>query len=160
MRLALAVVVVLASGAGCIQQTYSDPPPTSGGGWGVGPGGTGGDTGYGCHADSDCGADVCARDGECLPASEVRTVHVTWTINDQPAGTATCATVPDLDLTFYDAANEQFGFSPVPCAEGKFTVDKLPTWYEAVELARAGDYGGGSTAAFAEDGTALVNLVY
>ena len=34
-----------------------------------------------CEADSQCGDDICARDGECAPASEVRQVKITWTIN-------------------------------------------------------------------------------
>ena len=154
MRIALALLL-----AGCIQQTYSDPPPGPGG-WGTGPGGTGGDTSFGCHADSDCGTDVCARNGQCLPASDVRTVHVTWTMSGEPAGTATCGASPDLDLTFF-TSSDQFGFSPVPCAEGKFTVDKLPSWYESVELSRTGDYGsGGASGVFATDGTAALDLIY
>jgi hypothetical protein len=158
MRLALAALLLL---AGCLQETYSDPPPPSGGGgWGTGPGGTGGDTSYGCHQDSECGGDVCARDGECMPADDVVTVHVTWTINDQPASAQTCDVAPDLDLTFFGSSGDEFGFSPVPCAEGKFTVDKLPLWYGSVQLTRAGDYGsGGGTSAFV-DGTAAINLVY
>jgi hypothetical protein len=158
MRLALLVVVV--GLAGCLQQTFSDPPPSGSGGWGTGPGGTGGDTSYGCHKDADCGTDVCARNGSCLPASSVVTVHVTWTVNDQPAGAQTCQVAPDLDLSFFASSGDEFGFAPVPCAEGKFTVDKLPSWYESVQLSRSGDYGtGGGSAAFT-DGTASINLVY
>lgn len=158
MRLALGIALLL---AGCIQQTYSDPPPTGGnGGWGTGPGGTGGSTSFGCHADTECGGDVCARNGECLPASDVRTVHVMWTVNSAPAGTTTCTNSPDLDLTFF-TSSDQFGFSPVPCVEGKFTVDKLPSWYGSVELSRTGDYGsGGASGVFASDGTATLDIVY
>jgi hypothetical protein len=156
MRIALAALLL----AGCIQQTYSDPPPSSGGGWGTGPGGTGGNSSFGCHADSECGTDVCARDGECLNPNDVRTVHVMWTMTGQPAGTATCMSSPDLDLTFF-TSNEQFGFSPVPCVEGKFTVDKLPSWFQSVELSRTGDYGSsGASGVFASDGTATLDLSY
>jgi hypothetical protein len=157
MRLALVLVF-----AGCIQQTYSDPPPSSSGGWGTGPGGTGGDTSYGCHQDSECGSEVCARNGSCEPADSVKTVHVSWTMNDQPASQQTCAFAQDLDISFIaSATGDEFGFSPVPCVEGKFTVDKLPVWYGTVQLSRAGDYGtGGATTDFAADNTASVNLVY
>jgi hypothetical protein len=159
MRLALGIALLL---TGCLEQTYSDPPPSAGdgGGWGTGPGGTGGDTSFGCHQDADCGTSVCARDGECLPSSDVRTVHVLWTITGEPAGTATCASSPDLDLTFF-TSSDQFGFSPVPCVEGKFTIDKLPSWYESVELSRVGDYGsGGASGVFGQDGTATLDLTY
>jgi hypothetical protein len=157
MRLALALVVL----AGCIQETYSDPP-TSGGGWGTGPGGTGGHTSFGCHVDSDCGADVCARNGSCVTPDSVKTVHVSWTMNGQPASEQTCAFAPHLDISFYaSSTGDEFGFSPVPCAEGKFTVDKLPVWYVTVQLSRTGDQGtGGATTDFAADNTASVDLVY
>lgn len=146
---------------GCLQQTYSDPPPSgSSGGWGTGPGGTGGDTSYGCHKDDECGGDVCARDGECMPADDVVTVHVTWTVNGQAASTDSCASTPNLDLTFFGSQGDEFGFAPVPCVEGKFTVDKLPIWYGSVQLSRSGDYGtGGGTSEFI-DGTAAIDLEY
>src|SRR4051794_28876156 len=51
----------------------------------------GDDTTLGCTEDSQCGGRVCARTGECLDATEVRTVHVTWTVSGQPANNATCA---------------------------------------------------------------------
>lgn len=157
MRLALALPLLLAA---CIQQTSQDPGSDPG--WGTGPGGTGGNAGFGCHQDSDCGTTaVCARDGECLSPSDVRTIHVTWTLSTQPASTATCSASPHLDLTFLDSAQDQFGFSPVPCVEGKFTIDKLPTWYSTVELSRTGDYGnGGATASFDASGTAALDLGY
>src|SRR4051794_32585580 len=154
MRLALLPLLCSA----CIQQTFPDPGPDTGGdpngGWGTGPGGTGGNTSFGCGGDAECGTgNVCARDGECLPSSEVRTVHVAWTVSGTAASADTCLGAPHLDLTFSDAQQEQFGFSPVPCAEGKFTVDKLPSWYTTVGLARTGDYGGGTSASFDADGT-------
>jgi hypothetical protein len=154
MRLALVLVV-----AGCMQQTYSDPPPQPGGGWGTGPGGTGGSESFGCHADSACGINVCARDGECVPATEVRTVHVLWTVSGQPAGTMTCGNAPDLELTFLDSS-DAFGFSPVPCVEGKFTVDKLPAWYESVQLSPTYDSATGASGEFGSDGNVQLDLVY
>ena len=112
MRVALAAVVVCL--AGC--------PMTSTN--------TSGD----CKTDSQCGGGVCARSGECLAASEVRSVVVKWTVKGEPASTATC-THPDLYVQF-DGSDygDTLGFAPVPCREGTFSVDKLPKRYLQVEL--------------------------
>jgi hypothetical protein len=48
----------------------------------------------------------------------------------------------------------------VPCKLGRFTVDKLPTRYTTVTLARAGDYYGGASATFDSSGNALLDLQY
>lgn len=159
MRIALALMLF----AGCIQPAQPDPGPGPGPdpGWGTGPGGTGGQTGSWCHADTDCGGGyVCARDGECLTSSQVRVIHVTWTLQSAAADSMTCGASPNLDITFFDTSGSQFGFSPVPCVEGKFTIDKLPTWYTTVQLARTGDYNGGASGTFASDGTVALDLSY
>src|SRR5689334_1422886 len=80
-----------------------------------------------CDVDRDCsGGDVCTRTGSCQPASQVRAVHVNWTVKGGPASEAACAPSPDLQINFgVNAENAVFGFSPVPCVQGKFTVDKL-----------------------------------
>jgi hypothetical protein len=90
----------------------------------------------GCELDSDCGGDVCARDGSCLPAAYVHLVKIRWTISGQPASATTCAATPDLYVNFYNSI-ESFGFAPVPCVQGQFVVDKLPTSYNQVELGAA-----------------------
>ena len=158
MRIALALVLF----AGCIQPA-PDPGPQPGpdpGGWGTGPGGTGGDTGFGCHVDTDCGGGyVCARDGECLTAADVRTIHVTWTVNGSAADATSCTTSPHLDITFSDASQEQFGFSPVPCAEGKFTIDKLPSRFTYVALGPTGT-GNVTSGVFGSDGTVALDLSF
>ena len=88
-----------------------------------------------CNVDSDCGGDVCARDGECDAASDIRGVKVTWTINGQPASATTCATTPDFYLEFYDTTyGYNFGYSPVPCMQGQFFIDKIPRRYTEVAL--------------------------
>jgi hypothetical protein len=91
---------------------------------------------HGCRVDRDCsGGGVCTRTGSCQPASQVFAVHVNWTVKGAPASEETCAPSPDLQINFgVDEANALFGFSPVPCVEGKFTVDKLPTNYTTVRL--------------------------
>lgn len=139
MRIVLVALLAVGCLQGCLQDpgsdpTWTNPPPT--------PSGGGGGFGYACHQDAECGTgDVCARDGECLPSDEVRVAHVTWTVNGQAADTATCGDDANLELDFYSGA-DSYGYAPVPCVEGKFTVDKLPVWYSSVELSRAGDQGG------------------
>jgi hypothetical protein len=73
-----------------------------------------------------------------MSSSNVRAVHVTWTINGSAADATSCASSPDLDIYFYTAhEGSNWGYAPVPCREGRFTVDKLPTWFDEVELAGA-----------------------
>lgn len=110
-------------------------------GWGEGSGGGGGATDGWCEMDSDCAgtgsADVCARDGECLPSSQIWTIHVNWTIAGQPASATTCTSDFELSFLVNDPSQPygpEFGFAPVPCAEGRFTIDKMPTDYEYVIL--------------------------
>ncbi|CAN5497850.1 hypothetical protein BH11MYX1_BH11MYX1_37380 [soil metagenome] len=154
--------LVLGLVGGCI--TPSGGPTGDGGGysngWGSGYGGSGGSTGYGCHADSDCGGLVCARTGACLSATEVRVIHVSWTVNAEVASAATCVKAPDLELTFGANTDGPFGFAPVPCVEGKFTVDKMPIAYKTVQLEREYDYAGGTSGTFDSTGSALLDLAY
>ena len=168
MRLWPLVLTVL---GGCVTQSYSGDdqyyPPEGDPGWGSGQGGSGGTSGYGCHMDSECGtgmgpnAPVCARDGQCYLASQVRIIHVNWTVRQQAASATTCSVAPNLDITFMDVQQTQFGFSPVPCVEGRFTIDKLPTTYTTVNLERAGDYNGGATGTFdPATGVATLDLPY
>jgi hypothetical protein len=137
--------LVLGLVGGCITQTSG--PPYGGGdpggydggdGWGTGTGGTGGPISYGCSSDATCGTGyVCARDGECLSSTDVRIIHVSWTVNGQPATATSCSSHPGLDITFASSsadAYDTFGFAPVPCMEGKFTVDKMPKRFVEVAL--------------------------
>ena len=159
MRIALAALLL----TGCIIEPPNDPGPVGGSdpGWGSGWGGSGGTGGYGCQSDGACGSGyVCARNGECTTAANVRIVHATWTMHDQIPTDATCSSAPKLDITFQTSGGEDFGFSPVPCNAGKYTIDKLPTRYTSVTLARAGDYYGGASAAFDATGNAALNLPY
>jgi hypothetical protein len=167
--------LVLGLMGGCLTQVSQPPnsgddyyPPNGGGGddggWGSGEGGTGGSSGYGCHADTDCGGTyVCARDGECLTKDSVRVIHVVWTLDQQAASATSCATAPTpLELSFADQfGGSTFGFAPVPCVEGKFTIDKMPTIYTDVALGP--EYGagtGGATGKFDATGTATLDLPY
>jgi hypothetical protein len=90
-----------------------------------------------CAVDADCGGDVCARDGECAAASDIRGVKVTWTLNGQTANATTCASSPDFFLEFYNSSNGyDFGYEPVPCMQGQFFIDKIPREYTEVGLSQ------------------------
>jgi hypothetical protein len=95
-----------------------------------------------CEVDNDCGGDLaCARNGECLPASEVRPVRVTWTIRGMTASSYTCAGTPDFYLLFGGTQpNDFYGYEPVPCDAGLFTVDKLPRRLVSVEIGVRGGF--------------------
>jgi hypothetical protein len=111
-----------------------------------------------CALDVDCeGGDVCARDHSCLPASEVRAVRASWTINGVPASAEVCGEA-DLYIEFTaDDRDDRVQFQPVPCFAGQFSVDKLPSRMDRVEL---GTLGGGDrdTATFDAEGNAQLDL--
>ena len=107
--------------------------------------------------DSDCGSDICARDGECLPADQVRSVKLTWTIRGMPASATTCASNPDFYIQFDGpSVDDTFGYAPVPCMEGQFTIDRLPTRFGAAEMGVEGQYS--AYAVIQPDGTAAFDL--
>jgi hypothetical protein len=154
MRVVLAVCLL----AGCVGPESYPPDDT---GWGSGYGGQGGYSDYGCTSDSECGTGlVCARTHECLQAGEVHTVRTTWTLRGQPASQQTCAGAPNLAITFTTPSQDLFGFAPVPCRAGKFTVDKLPFRYSAVMLSREDEYDTGYPDGFDADGNASIDLPY
>jgi hypothetical protein len=88
-----------------------------------------------CTDDSQCPGEICARDGLCTDASGVRQVTVTWTVHGAPADPVSCASAPDLLLEFDGPRiDEQLGFAPVPCRQGRFNIDRLPVGYLEVEI--------------------------
>src|SRR5512140_1252468 len=119
------LVMLLAGSWGCIVRGRSSGDDS--GGWSFPDGTLEGK----CQSDSACsGGDVCARSGACLPPSQVHPVHVTWTLRGMPADRTTCGATLDLQIGFgMDAGIDVLQYAPVPCIEGKFTVDKLPNWY-------------------------------
>ena len=127
MRFAFCALVL----AGCMQQ---DPQPYPG----PGPIDTGG-----CTDDSQCGGLSCARDGQCVSSSQLYTAHITWTVKTATADATSCANSPSLDLDF-SGGGGGFGFAPVPCMEGKFSIDRLETWFTGVHLYPDGDPGNGA----------------
>lgn len=113
-----------------------------------------------CQTDLDCSSgQVCARDGECLAPSQVRSVKVTWTVRGMAASATTCATIPDLFVQFANGAvyRDTFGFEPVPCDAGQFPIDKLPVRFDQVEVGVDGLF---SNLAYIDDatGTAMIDL--
>lgn len=152
MRLATAAVLLLGSmGWGCM-----DSQPPDQGGWTLPP--DPGPTGEYCETDSQCGTQVCARDGSCQDPSNLYTVHVTWTISGQPASATSCTNAGDLQIEF--DGYETFGFAPVPCAEGKFSVDKLPLQYTRVDLSRENGNDAGASGDIPMTGTVALDLPY
>ncbi len=159
MRTALLALVLV----GCVPQSSSYPPdpgpyyPPQGGG-----GGGGGSATYGCTSDTQCGTgEVCARDSECLPSGDVYAVHVTWTLQGQMANSTTCASSPDLELDFTSTTAGWWGYAPVPCVEGKFSIDKLPIWYTTVQLGLEYNTAGGASGTIdMQTGTVAVDLPY
>jgi hypothetical protein len=115
-------------------------------------------TGSDCQIDDDCGGnDVCARNSECVAPSDVRAVRVTWTIRGMPASAATCAATPSFYVMFSSPQrSDTYGYEPVPCAAGLFTVDKLPKRFNAVEIGI--DHGYSEAAAFDSQGNASFDL--
>lgn len=110
-----------------------------------------------CATDSDCDGTVCARDNTCRGADEVRGVTVTWTIDGMAASEPLCAG-NELYVEFDDLSTGQtLGFEPVPCASGKFFVDKLPYDYTTIEVGPIGR-GLSKTAPIDSQGAASVDL--
>jgi hypothetical protein len=84
-------------------------------------------------------------------------VKTQWTINGAAASGAACGD-HNLFIEFRgDSRDDTLGFSPVPCANGQFVVDKLPLRFGSVEL---GVEGGGDVqlAGFDADGVAMLDL--
>ena len=144
--------VLVALLVGCMPRSDPQPDPP---GWSD-PGGTV----DGCTDTSCFGGNVCARDGSCVDPSQIRAVHVTWTLMGQPASATSCANAPNLVIHFVEGTDGQWvGYSPVPCNEGKFTVDRLPTWFTRVTLKK--DSSGSSQASGIDTmGNATIDLPY
>jgi hypothetical protein len=139
--------LLLTLGACFTQPTYEDD------GW-TDPNG---DPLGGCRKDTECpGGTVCARDGSCFAPGDVLTVHVNWTVNGMPASVETCGPAQDLSIDFSAGDFNGFGFAPVPCRAGKFTIDKLPYVYNRVQLSSNSGGAGG----FFVDGMVTLDLKF
>jgi hypothetical protein len=87
-----------------------------------------------CGNDDDCAPDVCSIVQTCQPASKVETVHVTWTVNGQPASASSCASLPNITLVFSDARPDPSYYAPVQCADGVLSASKVPTYLTTVTM--------------------------
>jgi hypothetical protein len=88
-----------------------------------------------CSDDAPCpSGEACSRLGQCYPPEQLRYVSVNWTMNGMPASADTCASLPTFTLALSDAGAAPLAWAPVPCAEGKFTVDKMPIWYDTAAI--------------------------
>jgi hypothetical protein len=113
-----------------------DDPPVFDPGRGPGRGPSNSCSG-GCPSDR-----VCARTGMCLPLDQVRAIHVSWTVSGQPASQTSCASSPDLLIELTSSIGvARLAYAPVPCVEGKFSVDKSPISIDQASLIR--ELGGG-----------------
>jgi hypothetical protein len=111
-----------------------------------------------CSTDQCGGGDVCARNDECLPPSEVRTVHVSWTIRGVAASPTNCSRTPSFYVLFGSfQQNDTYGYEPVPCEAGLFTIDKLPKRYTSVQIGVDGGFS--QDGAFDAQGVASFNLM-
>lgn len=95
-----------------------------------------------CQRDSQCGDDICARSGDCLPRTALREITVHWTVNGAAPDATSCAAHPNLYLQFESADyGDTFRVVSVPCKDGNYTVDRLPKRYVQVELGFQGGTG-------------------
>lgn len=107
---------------------------------------------YDCDRDVECSiGEVCARTHECLGASAVRAVRVSWTLAGQTDVVAACesAGLASLTITYSAPDGSTLAFAPVACALGLYMIDKLPLRFDRVELsgsAADGTYYAGSVA--------------
>lgn len=92
-----------------------------------------------CNHGPVCSSDqVCLRgSGGCAPPDQAYTVHLRWTIGGQPATSVTCAPAPDLLVEFSAGDAPGFGFAPVPCKAGLFTLDHVSRTIDKVSLGPA-----------------------
>jgi hypothetical protein len=120
-----------------------------------------------CVSDDECDGEVCARDGECLPAADVRRVQVRWTVRGEVPDATSCAGIAELELQLRsDDGGPGHRYTQVPCPLALFTIDKIGRRYRTVTLLGTG--GAGSRIASGEsaivddaagDGAAQIDLV-
>jgi hypothetical protein len=87
-----------------------------------------------CSTDDRCGGDVCAADARCRPATELRTVTTSWTLNGMPATATTCATAPTLGIGFEGTLGGFLLSHDVPCETGVLIVERVPMEYDTVVM--------------------------
>ena len=90
-----------------------------------------------CTVDEDCGSGVsCTRTHECVDGTLID-ARVRWTIDGATASETRCtsAGIDHLSIGFADTANDdRTTYSPVPCALGLATYDKMPPRFDTVSI--------------------------
>ncbi len=114
--------------------------------------------GFACTGDQDCASDVCSIVERCQPATKVETLHVTWTVNSQPASTTSCATLPNITIVLSDSDPADDYDATVQCADGMFSASKVPTYFTTVTMYDDASQQSLGTATLA-DGAATLDLM-
>ena len=87
-----------------------------------------------CDVDSDCAAGACTRTHECVDGTLID-ARVHWTIAGAAAGESTCAGIDHMSIAFADSeTDDRTSYSPVPCALGMATYDKMPPRFDTVAI--------------------------
>jgi len=87
-----------------------------------------------CDVDSDCATGSCTRTHECVDGTLID-ARVRWTIAGAPASEASCAGIDHMSIAFVDTAtDDRTNYSPVPCALGMATYDKMPPRFDTVAI--------------------------
>ncbi len=87
-----------------------------------------------CDVDSDCETGSCTRTHECVDGTLVD-ARLRWTIAGAPASETSCAGIDHLSIAFAEAGTgDRRSYSPVPCALGMATYDKMPPRYDTVAI--------------------------
>lgn len=87
-----------------------------------------------CDVDSDCETGSCTRTHECIEGTLID-ARIRWTIAGAPASETSCAGIDHLSIAFAETATgDRRSYSPVPCALGMATYDKMPPRYDTVAI--------------------------
>lgn len=90
-----------------------------------------------CENDTVCGgSSVCANTGECLPATAVHSVFIAWTVYGAAADEQTCASIPELRVTFenYQSTTDNVTYRPVLCAQGQINFTRIPVRFDGINV--------------------------
>ena len=83
----------------------------------------------------------------------------TWTVDGAPANGSDCAPFSSLLLDFIDPlAEDDFGYEPVACDEGKFSVDKMPMRFVEATLGETDSNTPGDTESIDGSGNVSFDL--
>ena len=97
-----------------------------------------------CLVDADCDGMACARTNECVPADELKSVRISWTLYGQPASDELCSmlAIDRMRATFEDNTNfDDLSYEPVPCAAGQIFYNRMPDRFDTFALKAVGVTG-------------------